>query len=172
MHIHHAGPADHADIEILLDSAFGADRKTRTAYRLREGQTPIPALSFVARDAAGRLIGSIQCWAVNLHDGHSDHRLTLLGPVAIAPDLQRSGVGTALMAVALKIADESGYDALMLIGDVEYYGKFGFTANGTVGWQVPGPVDRHRLLARLTGSRTLPVGGHLRPSTAAQTLAA
>lgn len=172
MHIQHARAQDGAQIEILLDAAFGTDRKARTAYRLRQGLMPVSALSFIARDAKGRLIGSIQCWPLTLRDGHTNHALTLLGPVAVAPDLQRSGLGKQLMAAALRVADAQGFDALMLIGDVEYYGKFGFSAHATADWQVPGPVDRHRLLARTTGGRTLPAMGELHPGNAAQTLAA
>lgn len=172
MDIHPASAADRADIEILLDMAFGTDRKARTAYRLREGLTPIPALSFVAREEDGRLIGSVECWALSLHDGITNHALTMLGPVAVAPALQRSGLGKQLMAACLTIADAQGFDALMLIGDVEYYGKFGFTAAGTAGWDVPGPVDRHRLLVRMAANRPLPVDGQLRPRQQAQTLAA
>ena len=39
-------------------------------------------------------------------------------------------------------------DALMLIGDPEYYGRFfGFTAERTGGWRLPGPFEPRRLLA-------------------------
>ena len=44
--------------------------------------------------------------------------------------------------------DVHGSDALMLVGDPEYYGtRFGFSAERTGGWTLPGPYEQHRLLA-------------------------
>lgn len=172
MHIHHPGAADHAAIETLLDSAFGTDRKTRTAYRLREGMAPIRELTFIAHDEGGRLIGSIQCWPIELRSAEGVAPLILLGPVAVAPDLQRSGVGKRLMHKALTIADATDKPPMLLIGDVEYYGKFGFDADATAGWTVPGPVDRNRLLARLKPGANLPETGALGPAATATRQAA
>ncbi len=159
-----AGAPDRDDIETLLDLAFGADRKARTAYRLREGMRPIEDLSLVARDA-GTLVGSIQCWPLALAAGEKSHPLTLLGPVAVRPDRQSEGIGAALMDACLAKADAKGQGTMLLIGDPEYYGRFGFTANVTGGWAVPGPVERHRLLARLAPDARLPALGVLGPAS-------
>ena len=135
-------------VERLLDRAFGTDRHGRTAYRLRAGTTALPGLSLAAvKD--GRLLGSIQCWPVRFAgDDGRDVPLVLVGPVAVEPDRQQSGIGRALMTASLAAADSRRL-SLMLIGDPEYYGRFfGFTAEATAGWRLPGPVDRHRLLAR------------------------
>lgn len=164
MHLYPAGAADRADIEHLLDTAFGPDRHARTAYRLREGVEPYRGLSLVARER-GRLVGSIQYWPCELWDGAAVHPLTLLGPVAVAPDLQRTGLGRRLMRASLETADACGHDAIVLIGDPEYYGRFGFEATPTAGWEAPGPVERHRLLARLAPGVTLPERGSLRAVT-------
>ena len=51
---------DQAAVEALLDRAFGVDRRSRTAYRLREGTQAIPALSLAALED-GALVGTIQC---------------------------------------------------------------------------------------------------------------
>ena len=136
-------------VEALLDAAFGADRRGRTAYRMREGTCAIGPLSF---SACGEdvLLGTIQCWPVRLEDGDRSDPLVLVGPVAVVPDLQRSGIGKRLMTEMLRVADSGVADALMMIGDPEYYGRFfGFEAESTAGWAVPGPVERHRLLARI-----------------------
>ena len=58
-------------------------------------------------------------------------------------------LGKRLMRASLEIADACGHDAILLIGDPEYYGRFfGFTADRTGGWRLPGPFEPHRLLAR------------------------
>jgi predicted N-acetyltransferase YhbS len=137
-------------VEHLLDRAFGRDRRQRTAYHIRTGTTAIPALSFAAIDAQGNVLGTIQCWPIALHgDDDRETPLIMLGPVAVEPALQRSGIGRQLTAAALAVADAQPMPALMLIGDPEYYGRFfGFSADRTAQWRVPGPVERHRLLAR------------------------
>lgn len=139
-----------AAIEALLDRAFGANRQGRTAYRVRAGTDPIAGLSFAALRDDGRLAGTIQCWPVALACEDGTRRpLVMVGPVAVEPDWQQEGIGRDLMAAMLAAADAAGEDALMLIGDPEYYGRFfGFSADRTGDWQLPGPFERHRLLAR------------------------
>lgn len=142
------GTVEPAAVERLLDRAFGTDRHARTAYRLRAGTEAIAPLSFAALEA-GALVGSIQCWPVRFAgDDGRDVPLVLVGPVAVAPERQGSGIGRALMAASLAAADATGA-SLMLIGDPDYYGRFfGFDAAATAGWRLPGTVERHRLLAR------------------------
>jgi predicted N-acetyltransferase YhbS len=145
------------DIEALLDHAFGADRHGRTAYKLRAGVDAIPELSLAAIED-DELAGSIQCWPIQLTEADGDTTpLILVGPVAVRPDRQRDGIGRKLMDAALAQADAAGSVPLVLIGDPEYYGRFfGFTADVTEGWSVPGPVERRRLLARVRSGPGLP----------------
>lgn len=138
-------------VESLLDAAFGADRHGRTAYRVRDGVMPQAAMSFAALED-GALVGSIQCWPVELHgDDGRQVPMVMVGPVAVSPARQNMGIGRALMWRALGVADAGGIgggDVLMLIGDPEYYAQFGFEAAATGGWRLPGPFEPHRLLAR------------------------
>jgi predicted N-acetyltransferase YhbS len=158
-----------AAVEQLLDRAFGADRHLRTAYRIRAGMVSIPALSFAGM-SDGALVGTIQCWPIRFEgDDGSDVAMVQLGPVAVEPMRQQGGVGRALTAHALAAAEAEAAglaDAITLIGDPEYYGRFfGFDASRTAAWRVPGPVERHRLLARGMG---VPDGaGMLGPRVAA-----
>lgn len=140
--------ANPGEVETLLDAAFGTDRHGRTAYRLREGATALADLSFAAWDDE-RLVGTLQSWPIALHTVREIDRLVMVGPVAVQPDVQNIGIGTALMAALIAAADTTGADALMMIGDPDYYERFGFTAGGTGGWHIDGPYEQHRLLARL-----------------------
>ena len=74
----------------------------------------------------------------------------MVGPVAVEPERQKSGLGKELVHQALDSAMELERDgAMMLIGDPEYYGRFwGFSADLTGGWRAPGPS-----LARLAVRR-------------------
>lgn len=149
MTIEPASPSDADAIEVLLDEAFGPARHLRTAYRLREGARATLALVQRHDD---RVVGSLQCWPISLvQPSRRSHPLTMLGPVAVAADARGRGVGTALIEHALA---HLGDVPAMLIGDAAYYGRFGFTANHTGQWSLPGPVERERLLAR--GAAALP----------------
>ncbi|NYD89377.1 GNAT family N-acetyltransferase [Sphingomonas melonis] len=156
-----------AAVEALLDRAFGPDRHTRTAYKVRGGVAPIAALSIAAVED-GALIGTIQCWPVLLHgDDGVAYPLVMIGPVAVEPGRQRDGIGRQLMTRALDAAGAEGLDdVLMLIGDPEYYARFfGFDAGRTADWRLPGPVERHRLLSR--GARVPAIAGLLGPAVPA-----
>lgn len=142
---------DPAEVDALLDAAFGADRHARTAYRLREGVSAIPRLSLAALDD-DTLVGSIQCWPVELRgDDGEDTPMILVGPIAVSPAHQDVGIGRALTRKVIADAPllgSQGGEALMLIGDADYYGRFfGFAADRTREWRLPGPFERDRLLA-------------------------
>jgi predicted N-acetyltransferase YhbS len=159
MRIEPLSPADAPAVEALLDEAFGVDRHTRTAYRLRDGASSIPDLSLAAREDG--LIGSVQCWPVLFVDAACRATpLVLLGPVAVGAAHRDRGIGSTLIRAVLA---RVGQMPVMLIGDVSYYGRFGFTADHTARWRLPGPVERERLLARRAAALDRP--GAVRPAT-------
>lgn len=161
-------PLDNVDpalVEALLDRAFEPERRQRTAYKVREGMDWLPALSFAVMDDKDLLVGTIQCWPVALtdEDGRA-HPMIMVGPVAVLPEEQNRGYGQALMTAAISGIDERAPLPQVLIGDPEYYGRFwGFTNEGTQGWQLPGPFDAHRLLVRGANPAVLPEKGMLGP---------
>jgi len=55
-----------------------------------------------------------------------DARYLCLGPIAVSPDHQRKGVGSALMGHALGVAQAYGRDGVVLMGNPAYYSRFGF----------------------------------------------
>ncbi len=153
-----------AAVENLLDAAFGSDRRGRTAYLLREGMVAIAPLSFALVDAEV-IIGTIQCWPVLVRSDEEEEAapLVLVGPVAVAPHRQKEGFEIALMDAMLDAALLEGNPPMVMIGDPEYYGRFGFSADKTVGWKLPGPYEAHRLLLRNDGDYPLPVSGMIGP---------
>ncbi|WP_373475333.1 GNAT family N-acetyltransferase [Sphingorhabdus sp.] len=144
-------------VESLLDDAFGLDRHQRTAYLLRQGMPVIDRLSFgvMLKDD---LVGSIQCWPVAIGDAP----LILVGPVAVAPKMQNEGFGKMLMQKMLGAVLATD-DPMVMIGDPEYYGRFGFDPVGTQGWTLPGPWEPRRLLLRNPEHARLPVTAPLGP---------
>ncbi len=136
-HIQHARPDQAAQIESLLDRAFGYDRTERTVYRLREGLTPLTELSFVALHADGGLLASIQYWPIDIEGTPA----ILLGPLAVEPALQGQGYGKALVRHSLSEAKRLGHRLCVVVGARDYYAPFGFVSAAAAGLLMPGPVD-------------------------------
>ena len=159
---------DPAMIEEVLDRAFGKDRHARTAYRIREGMDWLPGLSLAALDEHDMLVATIQCWPVALQTAQGQVPLVMVGPVAVVPERQGEGFGVGL--ISAMIAEDArlaanGGRALpqVLIGDMDYYGRWGFSAAMTGGWRCPGPYEPHRLLARGAALTAMPAEGMLGP---------
>ena len=135
---------DVARREALLDAAFGDERFAKTAERLREGRLPEAGLSFVAC-ADRRLVGTLRLWSIS---AGSRRPALLLGPLAVASDCRKCGIGGLLMRHAIAQAERRGHRAILLVGDAPYYGRFGFSTEKTGALWLPGPYARDRLLAR------------------------
>jgi predicted N-acetyltransferase YhbS len=158
--------SDAAAREALLDEGYGPDRFTKTSERLREGRLPAAGLSLVAMHY-GRLVGTVRLWHVAAGPGRA---ALLLGPLAVHPQHRNRGIGATLMRRAIARARLAGHDAILLVGDAAYYGRFGFTAASTGELWMPGRFQRERLLAlelrprALVGARGLiAAAGQLEP---------
>ena len=129
--------------EALLDQAFGDTRYRKTSQRLRESRLPAEGLSLIAVDG-GRVIGTARLWSVVCGTGQP---ALLLGPVAVEASCRNRGIGAALVRHALHVARRLRHSAVILVGDPPYYSRFGFTGENTASLKLPGPFERHRLLA-------------------------
>ena len=141
--IRHEKLADIDAREALLDDAFGDARTRKSSERLREGRLPADGLSFIAAEGK-RVVGTARLW----HVACDGPEALLLGPVAVAAERRGAGIGAALVRRAVSEAKRRGHGAVILVGDAPYYGRFGFTAAKTGALWMPGPFERHRLLAR------------------------
>lgn len=166
IHIDDEKIADIAAREALLDRAMGAGRKAKPSERIREGRLPARGLAFVARDN-GRVIGSVRLWDVEA----GSRKSLLLGPLAVEPGVQSRGVGSGLMQVAINRAGLAGHGSVILVGDPEYYERFGFAADPARGLIMPGPFEPRRMLGleladgALKGAEGLVIGtGALLPA--------
>jgi predicted N-acetyltransferase YhbS len=149
------GPA----IEKLYERTFGPGRFARTAYRLREATEHRRDLSFTARIGT-LLVGSVRLTPVLIGKVPA----LLLGPLTIEPPFRSRGIGRALIEASLKAAREGGTKLVLLVGDEPYYGRMGFKRVPHKQVELPGPVDRDRVLvAELQPGAFKDVSGAVRP---------
>ncbi len=137
-------PVDVPEIEALVDLAFGEERQDRAVSRLRAGRSPIPNMSFTAKNH-GTLVGSIRFWDVALPDGTV---VPLLGPLAVRPELRGEGIGRALVTHGLTALRLARVPAILIVGDPGYYAPFKFSVSVVRGLRLAGPVAPLALMGR------------------------
>ena len=124
--IRNEAAADQAAIGALTTAAFltAAHASGTEAAIVRDLRSAgMLVLSLVAIDPAGEIVG---------HAGFSPIETDMpgrwfgLGPLSVAPALQRTGVGSALVRAGLAQLSDQGAAGVVLVGDPAYYGRFGF----------------------------------------------
>jgi predicted N-acetyltransferase YhbS len=133
-------PCHHDAIEKLNAETFGPGRHARAAARVREQGPHDKALSFVCLDGV-ELIGSVRMTSIAIGEVNA----YLLGPLAVDRSFKRKGIGRELLKHAIHAAKATNTAGVLLVGDEAYYAPSGFSRAGN-DVQLPGPVDRDRLL--------------------------
>jgi putative acetyltransferase len=114
-------PADLPAIERTVRAAFGHELETRMIVRLereRRVTASVVALS------AGRVVGHAMLSGLELVAGGAAWPALALAPVAVEPELQRRGIGSALVHRCLALAGP--LRPVFVIGAPGFYGRFGF----------------------------------------------
>jgi predicted N-acetyltransferase YhbS len=162
-------------VETLYDRVFGPARLQKASHGYRIGVAALRELSWIATDGE-RIIGAIRYWPILV--GETRHPALLLGPLAILPARAGCGIGSALVGKTLALAKQAGHDLVLLVGDVDYYERFGFVPATPHGFVMPGETRPERLqvialqddvLGRIAGSlhRSAASQPHLARPTAA-----
>lgn len=147
-------PGDESTIFTLTQSAFaGMEFSGGTegyiVDKLREDGDL--TLSLVALDRL-RIVGHIAISPVTISDGASGWYG--LGPVSVAPEMQRAGIGGLLIRRAIEQMRERGAKGIVLLGSTEYYPRFGFRHEPQLSY--PGPPPEYFQCLLLEGD--LPSG--------------
>ena len=71
----------------------------------------------------------------------SDVEVAMLAPLAVAPDCQRQGIGSALVHDGLRRLREAGFGRVCVLGDPAYYGRLGFTTETKIDSPYPLPAE-------------------------------
>jgi putative acetyltransferase len=129
---------DHAAIEQLVRAAFGGDEEVAMVARIRASDRYVADLALVA-ESDGEVVGHAMLSEFDLvrDDGRGTERVLELAPVAVRPDHQGRGVGSALCRALLELATDRGEPLVLVLGHPAYYPRFGFEPAGDHGIRPP-----------------------------------
>ena len=129
-------PADVAAARSIQVEAFAKDEQEPVEARLLDGLRAcegwIPELSWVA-EIGGQIVGHNVCTRGFV----GDVSCVGLGPIGVQPATQRTGVGLALMHGMIGAADAMGEPLIALLGNPDYYSRYGFVASSELGIDPP-----------------------------------
>ena len=93
-------------------------------------------ISLVAAES-GTVIGHVMLSRMAVEGDGRLYRALGLAPVAVTPDRHGQGIGAALIEEALRRAQERGEEIAFLLGEPDYYRRFGFTAQAAAPFASP-----------------------------------
>ena len=126
-------PDDHDVIAAVVGRAFGSLDVPQLVERFRASAGYVPELALVAEDD-GEVVGHVMFTLAELATGTS---ILMLSPLAVQPDRQRRGVGTALVREGLRLSAQRTEPLVIVEGDPKYYSRFGFVAASELGLERP-----------------------------------
>lgn len=115
---------DHEAIRHINRLAFGQDTEARLVDALRDGG--FVRLSLVA-EQAGHLVGHILFSDLPIITGERTVAALSLAPMAVLPEWQNQGVGSALVRRGLDACRENGHRIVVVVGHRRFYPRFGFS---------------------------------------------
>ena len=130
--------SDYDEIYSLVKAAFEtspyADGDEQDfVVKLRASGGYLPELALVT-EKDGRLVGHIMLTKTYIDTEAGKIEALMLAPLAVLKEYRNKGLGAALVNTSLEKAKKSGYKAVFLCGDPDYYGRFGFKS--VINWQL------------------------------------
>ena len=123
VHIRPETKEDIAEIWRINAAAFDTEAEANLVDNLRESKAQL--ISLVA-EVNKKIVGHILFSPVRLSGKGADLKIAGLAPMAVMPNYQKQGIGTALVEKGLKHCESNGYRAAVVLGYPEYYPRFGF----------------------------------------------
>lgn len=124
-------PEDYRETEELVREAFWniyhpGCSEHYLLHVMRDDPAFVRELDFVM-EKDGRLIGqNVFARTIIKADSGENIDVLTMGPISILPDLKRRGYGKKLLDYCLERAAEMGFGAVLIEGNIGFYGKSGF----------------------------------------------
>jgi putative acetyltransferase len=131
-------PSDRQAVRDLHVRAFGGHGSVVADLvdTLRATITAGNGLSLVT-EHVGQVVGHVMFTRCLLDAPRRLVDVQVLSPLAVAPEHQKQGIGSALVREGLKVMAEQDVPLVFLEGDPGYYHRFGFLAGGVRGFRKP-----------------------------------
>ncbi|MEV8319901.1 N-acetyltransferase [Streptomyces sp. NPDC059900] len=147
--------ADIPAVRAIVVAAFDTPSEADLVDALRADTAWIDGLSIVTTDQDGTLVG--HALLTRCHIG--DTPALCLAPVAVLPEYQKTGAGTAAIRAALGAARDKGERYVTVLGHPAYYPRFGFTRASAYGIGISIDVPDEAMMAlALDADHPLPAG--------------
>jgi predicted N-acetyltransferase YhbS len=147
--------ADVPAVRAILLAAFDTPAEAGLVDALRADPAWIEGLSVVSADEHGTPVG--HALLTRCHIG--DTPALCLAPVAVRPEHQRTGAGSAAVRATLAAAEARGERYVVVLGHPAYYPRFGFTRASAHGISLTIEVPDDALMALcLDAGQPLPRG--------------
>lgn len=147
MNIRCENVSDYQAIAEVNAQAFEQENEARLVKQIRHSDRYIPELSLVA-ELDGAVVGHILFSYIDLV-GEETLQVLSLAPLAVRPQLQRQGIGSALVRAGLAMADGMGEALVIVLGHPQFYCRFGFQPSVCYGIKSPFPVPKDAFMVKL-----------------------
>lgn len=94
--------------------------------KLRQAPEYNYELEVVAKNDDGDVVGHIMLTEIKIVDCNDKYTALALAPLSVLPDYRNKGLGKALIQAVEERAKSQDYTTIIVLGDPEYYGKFGY----------------------------------------------
>lgn len=151
--IRRESPEHYQAINDILISCFKSDAEAKLVWALRENNKAVLSLAALQ---AGEVVGHIMFSPVTTSPPANASGLGL-APLAVKSKFQKQGIGGTLIQEGLLLCKEMSYDYVVLLGNPNYYQRFGFVKASDFGVKNEYGVDEPFMLIQLS-SFELPKG--------------
>ena len=141
--------ADIAAIHHVERTAFGRAEEADLVDALRvNGACTFSLVAEIENQIVGHIFFSPMSFQAKESGPTFSGSVVGLGPLAVVPDYQKCGIGSALVHEGLQRLRDAGHDAVAVLGDPAYYGRFGFVAanNYNLRCKYDAPAEAFQLL--------------------------
>jgi len=142
MNIRFAQETDLNSIQKVVETAFSDEENKAIMNLVAElsSETTSPPIKSLVTEVDNQVIGYVSYSPIFLS---SDTRITgyILAPLAVSPDHQKLGVGSNLINTGIDMLTKDGVDVLLVYGDPDYYGRFGFKEETARSFVPPHPLE-------------------------------
>ena len=154
-------PKDIEQVRGILRSVFPTHAENKLVDALREnGKAILSRVAVDHEDVLGHILFSAVSTTPPEEGAAPDEAKGIgLAPVAVRPDSQSLGIGSALIQNGLDLCKGLGFDYCVVLGSPEYYGRFGFQKASRFGLSNEYGVDEEFMVIRFSDR---PVSGLVR----------